>query len=70
VTNDLTIEMSRIAQALERIADQGASRMMNRAAEEAATARASAASAAAENEHPRQETPPAPRRIAYSMFGR
>jgi hypothetical protein len=69
VTNELTIEMSRIAQALERIADQGASRMMNRAAEEAATARASA-TVSAEDEHPRQETPPAPRRIAYSMFGR
>jgi hypothetical protein len=55
VTNELIIEMSRIAQALERIADQGASQMMRRAAKEAEAA---------------QQPLPAPRRIAYSMFGR
>lgn len=68
VTEDLTAEMSCIAHALERIADQGASRMMHRAAQEAARGRTAAATAKdAENA---QEPPPAPRRIAYSMFGR
>jgi hypothetical protein len=68
VTNELIIEMSRIAQALERIADQGASQMMRRAAQDAA--RASTAASAAKEAEAAQQPPPAPRRIAYSMFGR
>ena len=68
VTEDLTAEMGRIAEALERIADQGASRMMRRAAQDAA--RASSAAAVAKEAEPVPETPPAPRRVAYSMFGR
>jgi hypothetical protein len=68
VTNELIIEMSRIAQALERIADQGASQMMRRAAQDAA--RASTAASAAKEAEAAQQPLPAPRRIAYSMFGR
>jgi hypothetical protein len=70
VTEGLTAEMARIAEALERIADQGASRMMRRAAQDAASATSASAAPAAKGVEPVPETPPAPRRIAYSMFGR
>lgn len=70
VTEDLTAEMARIAEALERIADQGASRMMRRVAQDAARASNVAAAAAAKEAEAAQQPAPASRRIAYSMFGR
>lgn len=68
VTKELTAELSCIAQALEQIADQGASRMMHTAPEEAA--RTSNTAPTAKEAEAAQEPPPAPRRSAYSMFGR
>jgi len=68
VTEDLTAEMARIAEALERIADQGASQMMRQDAQDAA--RAPTAASEAKDAEPVPETPPAPHRIPYSMFGR
>jgi hypothetical protein len=73
VTDNFTIELARIAQALDRIADQGSYRIVRRAAEDAARA-SNAAPIEAKEPQPLavQEPPPPPppeRRIACSIFG-
>jgi hypothetical protein len=66
VTEDFQFQFERIAQALERLADQGASRLMQDAAQRVARNAADnpKRTPAAEEEQSR------PGRIAYSMLGR
>jgi hypothetical protein len=72
MTDSLTIELARISQALERIADQGSYRIVRRAAEDAARNAPARPEAPVSVPKEAQETPPPPppRRVMYSMFGR
>lgn len=66
VTDDFQFQLDRIAQALERLADQGGSRLMREAALRSARNAAPNSKLAS----PPREEQGKPGRIAYSVFGR
>ena len=66
VTDEFAFQIERVAQALERLADQGASRLMQEAAQRSARSTADTAKPTSTPE----EAQAKPARIAYSMLGR